>query len=62
MYGDEEFSWMYRARINRDAGQPGQGVKSMPAFARHRVSHLCNRPPHNFLKNFAFPFLSVLTG
>src|SRR5258708_19830196 len=50
--GDEQFSGTNRARINRHAGHPGQGVESCPRPSTQSVSHLCNRPPHKFLKGF----------
>src|SRR5439155_18602151 len=49
---DEQFSGTNRARINRHAGHPGQGVESRPRPSTQSVSHLCNRPPHKFLKGF----------
>src|SRR2546427_1433549 len=50
--GDEQFSGTNRARINRHTGHPGQGVESRPRPSTQRASHLCNRPPHKFLKGF----------
>src|SRR5205823_13024228 len=46
----EQFSCTYRARINRHTGQPGHGVESRPRPSTQSASHLCNRPPHKFLK------------
>src|SRR5437588_11996810 len=48
--GDEQFSGSYRARIDRHTGQPGHGVESRPRPGTQSTSHLCNRPPHKFLK------------
>ena len=53
--GDEQLSCTYRSRINRDAGQPGHGVESCARPSTHRVSHLCNRPPHKRLKGLRLP-------
>jgi hypothetical protein len=39
VYSEEQFSGLYRPRINRDAGQPGS--RDTQSF-----SHLTNRPPH----------------
>src|SRR2546426_11488292 len=50
--GDEQFSGTNRARINRHAGHPGQGVESRPRPSTQSVSHMRNRPPHKFLKGF----------
>jgi len=36
----------YRARINRDAGHPGQGVKARGSRDTQSFSHLTNGPPH----------------
>ncbi len=55
VYGDEQLACTYRARINRDAGQPGHGVESCARPSTHRVSHLCNRPPHKRLKGLRLP-------
>src|SRR5260370_41679207 len=52
VYGEEQFSCTNRARIKRDADQPGKGVESCPRPSTQRASHLCNRPPHKFLKGF----------
>src|SRR5258708_29003494 len=67
--GDEQFSGTNRARINRHAGHPGHGVESRPRPSTQSASHLCNRPPHKFLKAFVLPkhptarfFRSVLTA
>jgi len=60
VYGDEQFSSTYRARINRDTGHPGHGVESCARPSTHRASHLCNRPPHNRLKGF--PLRKYHTG
>ncbi len=46
VYGDEQFSRLDSARINRDTGQPGHGVEPAGAADTQRVSHLYNRPPH----------------
>src|SRR5437764_6156539 len=64
--GDKQFAGSNGARINRDAGQPGHGVKPRSRPRHQNASHLCNRPPHKYLRGFALrpsPMVClVLTG
>ena len=60
--GDEQLSGTNRARINRDAGHPGQGVECRPRPSTQSASHLCNRPPHKFLKGFLLTALPTARG
>jgi hypothetical protein len=46
VYGEEQFSGLNRARINRDAGQPGQGVETRGRRDTQSFSRLTNCPPH----------------
>jgi hypothetical protein len=46
VYGEEQFSRLNRAGINRDAGQPGQGVEARGRRDTQSFSHLTNCPPH----------------
>jgi hypothetical protein len=54
VYGEEQFSGLNRARINRDAGQPGQGVEARGRRDTQTFSHLTNRPPHSVSNGLGF--------
>ena len=54
VYGDEQFSSMNRARINRDAGHPGQGVEARGSRDTQSFSQLSHGPPHCVSPELAF--------
>src|SRR5262249_30889301 len=64
--GHEQLAGTYRARINRDTGQPGHRIESRTCRRRKNSSYLCNRPPHKCLSSFPlspYPRVRlVLTG
>jgi hypothetical protein len=45
-YGEEQFSWLNGARINRDAGHPGHGIEPCGHWDTQSFGHLNCCPPH----------------
>src|ERR1700733_7928712 len=56
--GEEQFVRAYCARINRDAGQPGQGVEARGKRDAQRASHLFKRPPHDVSERLVVTWVS----
>jgi hypothetical protein len=54
VYRHEQLAASHGPRINRDAGQPGQGVKASGRRNTQSASHFFNRPPHSVLKGLGF--------
>jgi hypothetical protein len=50
VYCDEQLAASHGPRINRDTGQPGQGVDASGRRNTQSASHFFNRPPHSVLK------------
>ncbi len=66
VYGDIQLPGTNRARINRDTGQPSQGVERRRRRDTQNLSYFVNRPPHNVLNGFTLNGFTVnglgLTG
>jgi hypothetical protein len=54
VYRHEKLAASHGARINRDTGQPGQGVEASGRRNTQSASHFFNRPPHSVLKGLGF--------
>src|ERR1700722_8857801 len=54
VYRGEELAASHGPRINRDTGQPGQGLDASGRRNTQSASHFFNRPPHRVLKGLGF--------